>query len=53
MGELTGLLETAERSGEIGAEDIGEITALLNENRRQAEPRDRSADAPEAGRGHR
>src|SRR4051812_31143299 len=51
--ELTRLLETAKCRGEIGAEDIGQITAFLHENGRKAEPRDRSTDAPEAGRRHR
>src|SRR5882672_10491876 len=51
--ELTRLFETAERSGEIGAEDIGEITSLLDENSRKAQSGDRSTNAPEAGRRHR
>ena len=34
---LTRLLETAECRGEIGAEDIGQITSLLHENGRKAQ----------------
>jgi hypothetical protein len=33
--ELPRLFETAERSSEIGAEDLGEIAALLDENGRK------------------
>src|SRR6476646_10053801 len=51
--ELTRLLETAKCCGEIGAEDIGEIAAFLNEHGRKPEPRDRSTNAPEPGRRHR
>src|SRR5882757_6968004 len=53
MRWLTRLFETAERRGEIGAENVGEIAAFLDENGRKAKPRDRSTDAPEAGRRHR
>src|SRR6476659_5661087 len=51
--ELTRLLETAKRRGEIGAENIGQIASLLHENGRKPKPRDRSTNAPEAGRRHR
>src|SRR6476660_3341613 len=53
MSELTRLLETAKCRGEIGAEDIGQITSLLHENGRKPKLRDLRADAPEAGRRHR
>src|SRR6266404_2796122 len=50
---LTGLFKAAERSREVGAEDIGQITALLNENGRKAQSGDRRTNAPEARRRYR
>src|SRR5690242_5316434 len=44
--------KSCEHRGEIGAEDIGEIAALLDEHGWQSHPRDRFADVAEAGRGH-
>src|SRR5260364_83645 len=48
-----GRLEPGQHGGQVLAENVGEIAALLHEHRGQAEPRDRAADAPETGRGHR
>ena len=49
---LARCLESGEDGGEIGAEDIREIAAFLNQDRRQAQSRDRGPDATEAIRGH-
>src|SRR4051794_3853255 len=46
-------LKTREERRQIVPEDIGEIAALLNDDGRQADLRDRGADALETARGNR
>ena len=50
---LTGLFKSGEHRGQVRAENIREISALLHEHGRQAHPRDRRADAAEPGGGDR
>src|SRR6202035_5032083 len=50
---LASFFEPAEHRGQVGAEDIGEITALLHQHRRQSDSRDRLADATKTVGRHR
>ena len=49
---LTGFFKSGEGGCQIGAENVGEISAFLDEHGRKPEPRDGRADAPESGGGH-
>ena len=51
--QLASFLKPAEHRGQVGAEDIGEITALLHQHGRQSDLRDRLADATKTVGRHR
>ena len=53
LSRLASRFKSGEGCGQIGAQNIRQISAFLDEDRRKPQPRDGRADAAESGGGHR